>query len=73
MEVIHTKQTVIYMKIKSFDSETVYRKTEKDSIEFLMEQYQRINPFVICEVCWVQVWCTYRHVNTRDQFLGTVV
>jgi hypothetical protein len=34
-------QTVTYVKMRSLGSETVLRNTEKERIEFIMEQYQK--------------------------------
>jgi hypothetical protein len=41
-----------------------YSNGELTRLQFV----KSINPFAICEVCWVLVWCTYGHLNTRDQF-----
>jgi Ca2+-binding EF-hand superfamily protein len=34
-------QTVTYVKMRSFNSETVLRNTERERIEFLLKQYQQ--------------------------------
>jgi hypothetical protein len=44
--------------MRNIDPEIVLFKMEKGNIGIL---------------CWVKVWCTYGHVNTRDQYLATTL
>jgi hypothetical protein len=44
--------------MRSLDPEIALCKMEKGRIDNL---------------CWVEVWCTYGHVNTRDQYLASVL